>query len=195
MVRKPKSTAIVRTVSGNVSARKKENMEYEELEFHDSDEELASAMFPKFDDYMPLTFERVRAVEIQRQIFAAPPWITALQKSIYDLTVKVTALQSNDALSNSQPLKLYNAMIYDLNSSEFDLVCPIHTVIEEYTDETIARMPELNIFVSSDTDTEAILNLKKEVIALFMDLNGRDNLGSLPQSWLNTLNRLLVRRT
>ncbi|MFH0802015.1 MAG: hypothetical protein V2A78_06470 [bacterium] len=85
-------------------------------------------------------------------------------------------------------------VLTDLNSEQYSLKCPLHGVIEFWTDEVVAHIPELGIYASADTDNEAILELKDEVIELYHDLKwaGSDNLGKLPQSWLRILNQTIA---
>jgi hypothetical protein len=120
--------------------------------------------------------------------------LVAFQKIIEELLNRIDELQKKTGVDSSRPLKIYNATIYDLDNPDYDLAIPVQIVIEEYSDETVARIPELNIFTSSDTDTEAILLLKNEIIDLYKELSECDNPGPLPQSWLNTLKKLLIKR-
>ncbi len=101
------------------------------------------------------------------------------------------ANRANEILENES--RIYNATIHELNNPKYSVIIPIQIVIVESEDEIVARIPELNLYATGDTDTEAILGLKQEIIELYEELNSTDNkLGPLPQSWLNTLNKLIV---
>jgi hypothetical protein len=159
------------------------------------DEEVDFQTSPNIGNYYTNTKTTIKYMEIEQQVLSSPPpWFFVLQKLIADLAIRVVDLQKIKDDELAQTLKIYNATIYDLNNNEYDLAVPIQVVIEEYSDETVARIPELNIFTSSDTDTEAILLLKQEVVNLYKELGQCKNLGELPKSWLNTLNKLLKKQ-
>lgn len=158
------------------------------------DEEADFHLLPNIANYYPMTKTTFKYMEIEQQLLPPPPWLLSLQKLIADLTIRVADLQKIKDIELAQPLKIYNATIYNLNNNEYDLTVPIQVVIEEYSDETVARIPELNIFTSSDTDTEAILLLKQEVVNLYKELGQCNNLGELPKSWLSTLNKLIKKQ-
>ena len=79
--------------------------------------------------------------------------------------------------------------LLDLDTATYSLKCPLPVVLEEYGDEVVASIPELKAFGSADTDAEAISNLRKEIVALYEDLDATesDDLGRLPTSWLRIL--------
>jgi hypothetical protein len=90
--------------------------------------------------------------------------------------------------------RTYNAVIYELNNPQYSLSTPIQIIIIEDKEEIIARIPELNLYATGDTDTEAIYNLKSELIELYEELNNTEyKLGPLPKSWLATINKLMLR--
>ena len=82
----------------------------------------------------------------------------------------------------------------------FDLGCGLHVVeaipvvIEETEDEVIASFPEIEVFGVADTESEALLKLKKNIVDLYYDLinTTQDELGELPLSWLRVLKRILI---
>jgi hypothetical protein len=196
MDKKSKGIAnIVGIIPRVVTVDKRNYLIDDDAESRASDEEFAiAASFESKNRYYPIDKKIIRILEIEQQIHSSPPWFLALQRTIGDLTARVTELQVRGREEPTQPIKLYNATIYDLDNVEFDLTIPIQVVIEEYSDETLARIPELNIFTSSDTDTESIFLLKQEIVDLYKELGHCNNLGPLPRSWLNTLNKLLRKR-
>jgi hypothetical protein len=192
MAKKSKGITNNLGISSDVVADDRLNYSLDNMEGRSGDEELGFTTYPESKErYYPINKRTIGVIEIQQQINSSSPWFLALQKAIGDLTLKVAELQDRAHIEPVQPIKIYNTTIYDLDNSEYDLAIPIQVVIEEYLDETVARIPELNIFTSSDTDTEAILLLKQEITDLYEELNHCNNLGSLPQSWLNTLKKLL----
>ena len=128
-----------------------------------------------------------------------PRWDRAIYESMAELNEKVSDLQRQvgeltDAVQETA--KIYNATIYELGNSQYELTMPLQIVLEEDQEETVARIPELNLYASADTDSEAINELKQEVIKLYGDLESSDReLGPLPQSWLQTLRKLIVKKS
>jgi len=70
-----------------------------------------------------------------------------------------------------------------------ELIRPIPVVIEEYDDEVIAKFPEIEAVGAGSCESEAIINLKKEIRKIFFELEGvSDNkLGRLPLGWKRVL--------
>lgn len=93
-----------------------------------------------------------------------------------------------------RPLK-YNSQIRDLGDESYKLTESILISIEEYPgdDTVIASFPEVEAFGEGVTETEAILNLKLAILDLFDELRETpaDELGNLPQSWLNVLQTII----
>jgi len=148
-------------------------------------------------EYEPLDESRFRIIDIQRSVARVPrldrlilETVAKLREEISELRGKVdelTELERNTA-------KIYNATIHELGDIQYELTMPIQVVIEEDEEETVARIPELNLYASADTDSEAINELKQEVIDLYKELESSDRrLGLLPRSWLQTLRKLIVK--
>lgn len=76
-----------------------------------------------------------------------------------------------------------------------ELIRPIPVVIEEYVDEVIATFPEIEAVGAGLCESEAIINLKKEIRKIFFELEGvNDNkLGRLPQGWKRVLLKVVKR--
>lgn len=83
--------------------------------------------------------------------------------------------------------------IYDLGIESVSLKSPLDITIEKYDDECIASVPELETFGSGTTESEAIMELKREIISLYNDLSSTNpnELGSLPKMWLRILNMII----
>ncbi len=150
------------------------------------------------EEYVPLDESTLRIIEIQSRVTRIPRWDRAIYESLADLKGKVSDLQRQigeltEAIQET--VKTYNATIYELGNNEYDLTMPLQIVLDEGQEETVARIPELNLYASADTDSEAINELKQEVINLYEDLESSDRkLGPLPQSWLQTLRKLIVKK-
>lgn len=155
------------------------------------------------EEYEPLDEARLRIVDIQlvdiqRRVSRFPRWERIVLKSLTDLKEQVSNLQKQveeltEAVENT--VKISNATIYELGDSQYELTTPMQIVLEEDQEETVARIPELNLYASADTDNEAINELKQEIINLYEDLQSSDRkLGPLPESWLQTLRKLIVKK-
>lgn len=150
------------------------------------------------EEYEPLDEARFRIIDIQRRVARVPRWDRVIFESVAELNEKISDLQRQiGELTEAveERAKIYNATIYELGNSQYELTMPIQIVLEEDQEETVARIPELNLYASADTDSEAINELKQEVIKLYDDLeSSARKLGPLPQSWLETLRKLIVRK-
>ena len=150
------------------------------------------------EEYEPLGEYRLRIVDIQRRVARVPRWDRAIYESLADLKEQVSNLQKQVAeLTEAveDTVKISNATIYELGDGQYELTTPMQIVLEEDQEETVARIPELNLYASADTDSEAINELKQEIINLYEDLQSSDRkLGPLPESWLQTLRKLIVKK-
>jgi len=131
-------------------------------------------------------------------VVGIPRWYRAIYESLAELKEKVSNLQRQveelvEAVKDAG--RTYSATIYELGNSQYQLTAPVQVVMEENEEEIVARIPELNLYASADTDSEAIHELKQELIDLYEDLQSSDRkLGPLPKSWLETLRRLIVHK-
>ncbi len=111
-----------------------------------------------------------------------------IERFVRDLTEGIKNLQEKPTF--------YTTYIHDLGNKKYKLKNPINIVIEVYEDEFIAKFPELEIFGSGNTETESILGLKEELIALYVELvnSSEKELGRLPQMWRRILKQLILCR-
>jgi len=118
---------------------------------------------------------------------ATPPADDQIRREVVDLKCRVSALEQKNRET------IYTAYIYDLSSHELLLKTPVLIVLERYDDEYIARVPELEVFGSASTESEAIMKLKQEVIDLYDDLKQTtaEDLGPLPSTWKRVLRGLI----
>lgn len=150
------------------------------------------------EEYEPLDESFLRVIDIQRGIARVPRLDRLILQSVAELKEKVSDLErqlSEITEVLEETPKTYNATIYELGNSQYELTMPIQIVLEEHQDEVVARIPEFNLYASADTDSEAINELKQEVIELYEDLQTSDRvLGPLPKSWLETLIKLMAKK-
>ncbi len=83
--------------------------------------------------------------------------------------------------------------LYDLNTIDYSLMRPINAILELHDDEIIASFPEIEVFGSGTTESEAISSLKLQILDIFEELRDSDpkELGKLPQSWKRILDALI----
>jgi type I restriction-modification system DNA methylase subunit len=80
-----------------------------------------------------------------------------------------------------------------LKKSGYTLNRPIYITVETDGDAFIASLDDVEAFNCADTEFEAINGLCEEIIALYEDLRkNRENLGILPQKWLEYLNEAIT---
>lgn len=93
-----------------------------------------------------------------------------------------------------EPILSRSIPINDLNSAEFLLIGPIQIEIEIYPEEIIAKVPELDLWASSSTESEALLDIKSAIIELWDELENENDskLGKLPRMWKRILKRKII---
>ena len=96
-----------------------------------------------------------------------------------------------DTISDLKPLFTRSIPIHDLNSDAVELIQPIQVEIECYEEEVISKVPELDLWASELTESEAILSIKNEIFELWEELSEeKDNkLGKLPKMWKRILSQ------
>lgn len=119
---------------------------------------------------------------------------TSLISDFAGLKRSIEELKSLFSDLSAKPIT-YSTKIYDLGTDELTLKRPLDIVIEQYEDECISRIPELEVFGSGYTESISIAELKKEMIILYLDLIGSDinTLGALPKMWLRILEPIIVK--
>ncbi len=120
--------------------------------------------------YMPINLEeRLRTVEEA---------VAGLRETVAELS---------EAL-RERPLVL-STEIVDLGSENYSLCHPIPIVIEESEEEIVASFPETETFASGGTPSEAIGELKRQIVLLYEDLANSDpaEFGKLPAAWWRIL--------
>ncbi len=81
--------------------------------------------------------------------------------------------------------QIQDTLIRDILIDEYTLKEPIKAILEIYSDEVVALVPELELFGSGKNIIEAVNELKLELVDLFTDLKDipDENLGKFPKSW------------
>lgn len=114
--------------------------------------------------------------------------ISCLSRDIQDLRELLVKNNSID-----QIIGVSQAKVYDLGTVDYELVEPINVIIKIFKDETIALIPDLELYAEGGNEIDSINNLKIELLDLFDDLNDMEDeeLGVDPLNWKKTLNRLI----
>lgn len=65
--------------------------------------------------------------------------------------------------------------------------------LEEYRDEVVARWPNVGVYASGTTESEAIAGIKRQVVELSEELRTMKagTLGRMPLSWKRILRRAI----
>ena len=79
-----------------------------------------------------------------------------------------------------------------LSHPKYYLRSPVFITLEFAENEVIASLDDIEAFSHADTEFEAINQLCEEVVQLYEDLKAdRENLGLLPQKWLQYLEEII----
>ena len=82
--------------------------------------------------------------------------------------------------------------INSLRHHKYHLKSPIYITLEFAENEVLASLDDIEAFSHADTEFEAIDQLREEIIQTYEDLTSdRNNLGPLPQKWLQYLEGLI----
>ena len=98
----------------------------------------------------------------------------------------------SDATIEEQP-KVYSSLLLDLGDPRYLLSCPLLVVLESYSDEVVASIPEFDLYASGVSDSVALAELKVEVVSTYERLVELEpeKLGPLPRGWLAAMNRVI----
>ena len=97
-----------------------------------------------------------------------------------------------DALENIAS-GIANASISSLPSDIYKLRAPLNVIMKVSQDETLALLPELELYGEGVNEMEAIADLKNEFLDLIEDLEDlpEDEMGAGPKSWKSILDTLV----
>jgi hypothetical protein len=89
--------------------------------------------------------------------------------------------------------KVYGSQLLDLGDPRYLLSCPLLVVLEAYSDEVVASIPEFDLYASGVSDSVALAKLKVEVVSTYERLVELEpeRLGPLPRGWLAAMNRVI----
>jgi len=98
----------------------------------------------------------------------------------------------SDATIEEQP-KTYSSQLLDLGDPRYLLSCPLLVVLESYSDEVVASIPEFDLYASGVSDSVALAKLKVEVVSTYERLVELEpeRLGPLPRGWLAAMRRVI----
>jgi hypothetical protein len=96
----------------------------------------------------------------------------------------------------TEPVFVRSVPIHGLNTDAFDLAGPIQVEIEHYPDEVISKVPELDLWASEPTESEALLSIKKAICDLWEELRDEPDseLGAMPRMWKRILGKKIKAR-
>lgn len=148
------------------------------------------------EHYGPLQRQALEAVVLGSGLAELLSRMEALEGAIDSAMKQVTVLSKHvEALEErlAEQGVVRNAMLCDLGREGYSLRCAITIVIEEYDEETVARLPEVQAFASAATEAEALALLKEDIICLYEDLisTPEEQLGTLPRQWRTVLLHLI----
>ena len=85
--------------------------------------------------------------------------------------------------------------INSLRHPKYHLKNPVYITLEFSENEVIASLDDIEAFTHAGTEFEAVDQLCEEIIRIYEDLTAdRNNLGPLPQKWLQYLEGVVVCR-
>ena len=89
--------------------------------------------------------------------------------------------------------RTYLSVITDLGDKRYSLLSDVTIALEEYKDEVVARWPDVGVYASGPTESEAIAGIKRQVVELFKELRTMKpgSLGRMPLSWKRILRRAI----
>lgn len=150
----------------------------------------------KGEEYEPLRRQALEAVVLGRGLAELLSRMEALEGAISAAMGQVIALGKRlEALEErlAEQGVVRNAMLCDLAREGYSLRWPITVVVEEYEEETVARLPEVQAFASAATEGEALALLKEDIVQLYDDLTStpEEQLGKLPRQWRAVLAHLI----
>lgn len=121
-------------------------------------------------------------------------WVLQVEQALGALRDEVANIRER---LEGTPLLVSAIQIRDLATPEYSLRAPISVLLEEYTDEVIARLPEFDLYASGPSHAIALANLKAEILSTYQRLVelGQDRLGPIALQWLQTMNLIIERRS
>jgi hypothetical protein len=115
-----------------------------------------------------------------------------LHRRIKDLSIEVNALRKTIAVQTEKYEVVLNK-IYSLPSDEWMLIEPIDVILKISDNETIALIPDLELYSEGRNEMDAISELKFEILDLIDDLFELtdEDLGQAPKGWKKSLKQIV----
>ena len=132
-----------------------------------------------------------KASSLARESGKSAPGLPELQRTVNGLRVRLNRLERE--LLDRPTTHL--SVITDLGDPGYTLLTEVTLVLEEYRDEVVARWPEVELYASGSTESEAVAGVKRQIVELSEELRTMDSrtLGRLPSSWKRILRRTVKR--
>jgi hypothetical protein len=148
------------------------------------------------EEYEPLSAQAAEALVMRAGLVGLLAGMESLEAALGAAADQMKALGERVAALEERLAEqgvVRNAMLCDLGHEGYSLRCPITVIIEEYDEESVARLPEVEAFASAATEPEALALLKEDIIHLYEDLTStpEQQLGTLPRQWRSVLLRLV----
>lgn len=94
-----------------------------------------------------------------------------------------------------KPYSAFSTYLYDLSSDKYSLKEMVDVIVNEENDCFRTENDELGVWATGKSVKEALSSLKKEIIALYEELEerGEGRLGPKPLLWWDLLKNLIVK--
>jgi hypothetical protein len=127
-------------------------------------------------------------INISNQLDILSTGLSSIREELDDCKKSVTEL--HEKLEARPIVKQTN--ITEIGDN-FKVKIPIPVTIEEYDDEVMASVSEIELFASGTTEAEALLRLKREIVSLYGELSEtpKEQLGNLLIRYLRILENLV----
>src|SRR3990167_2805286 len=149
----------------------------------------------RFQNFIPVNTPLYRLPQVHLTAHIMQPAYTQaleeLRSAVAELKSKVASLL--DRFEEYIPSKI--VPLHGLSSKQYTLRRPLLVLVETYEGETVARLPEFDIYASAENEADALASLQREIIELYEDLRKTQaDLGALPASWLRELSSYIEER-
>ena len=125
---------------------------------------------------------------------ATSSFISEINNRVVKLENNVSQLYKKVKQISEEIPRVVNVSINSLPSEKYEVIEPISVILKIYIDETLALLPELELYGEGQNEIEALKDLKLELIELMEDFEEipEEKLGKNPKSWKKTLNKLIM---
>jgi hypothetical protein len=143
--------------------------------------EIPTGLFKRYDairfireersQYAPFEIELVR---LRNAVMATTIQVIKLQNQVRELTETLAAKGNTVSF-----------ILTDLASDHYQTTSPLAAYLEIGEDENLAHLIDVDVFGTGDTPTEALQDLKSQIISLYEELQESkpEELGPAPERW------------